>query len=60
VSRYVDGIGKVDHMKMLLGEFNAEVGGEDIFKPTIENESLHDISNDIGVRVNFVTSTKIS
>jgi endonuclease/exonuclease/phosphatase (EEP) superfamily protein YafD len=25
--------------KILLGDFNAEVGGEDIFKPTIGNES---------------------
>jgi hypothetical protein len=24
-------------MKILLGDFNAEVGREDIFKPTIEN-----------------------
>jgi hypothetical protein len=26
------------HMKILLGDFNAKVGKEDIFKPTIENE----------------------
>jgi hypothetical protein len=44
-------------MKSLLGDFNAEVGREDIFKPTIWNESLHKISNDNGVRiVNFATS----
>jgi endonuclease/exonuclease/phosphatase family metal-dependent hydrolase len=34
------------HMKILLGDFNAKVGREDIFKPTIANESLHKISND--------------
>jgi hypothetical protein len=34
------------HMKSLLGDFNAKVGREDIFKPTIGNESLHEISND--------------
>jgi exonuclease III len=34
------------HMKILLGDFNAKVGREDIFKPTIGNESLHEISND--------------
>jgi exonuclease III len=39
------------HMKILLGDFNAKVGREDIFKPTIGNESLHEISNDNGVRV---------
>jgi hypothetical protein len=26
------------HMKILLGDFNAKVGREDIFKPTIGNE----------------------
>jgi exonuclease III len=29
------------HMKILLGDFNAKVGREDIFKPKIGNESLH-------------------
>jgi hypothetical protein len=44
------------HIKILL-DFNAKVGREDIFKPTIGNESLHEISNDNGVRlVNFATS----
>jgi exonuclease III len=37
------------HMKILLGDFNAKVGREDIFKPAIGNESLHEISNDNGV-----------
>jgi hypothetical protein len=44
-------------MKILLGELSAKVGRENIFKPTIGNESLHEISNDSGVRVlNFATS----
>jgi len=44
------------HMKILLGDFNAKVGRENIFKPTIGNESLHQDSNDNGVRiVNFAT-----
>jgi hypothetical protein len=43
-------------MKILLGDFNAKVGREDIFKPPIWNESLHEIINDNGVRaVNFAT-----
>ena len=42
--------------KTLLGDFNAKVGRENIFKPTIWNYSLHHDSNDNGVRiVNFGT-----
>jgi hypothetical protein len=33
-------------MQILLGDFNAKVGWEDIFKTTIGNDSLHEISND--------------
>ena len=48
-------------MKILLGDFNAKVGRENIFKPTIGNESLHQDRNDNGVRiVNFATSKKSS
>jgi hypothetical protein len=48
------------HMKILLEDFNAKVGREDIFEPTIGNESLHEISNDNGVRlVNTATSKKL-
>jgi hypothetical protein len=47
-------------MKILLGDFNAKVGREDTFKPTIGNESSHEISNDNGVRVvNFATSKNL-
>jgi hypothetical protein len=47
-------------MKMLLGDFNAKVINEDIFKPTIGNESLQEISNDNGDRVvNFSTSKNL-
>jgi hypothetical protein len=35
----------------LLGDFNAKVGREDICKPIIGNERLHEASNDKGVRV---------
>jgi hypothetical protein len=37
------------HMKILLGDFNAKVGRKNMFKPTIGNKSLHEISNDNGV-----------
>jgi hypothetical protein len=46
--------------KIILGDFNAKVGRENIFKPTIGNERLHEISNDNGVRVvNFATSKNL-
>jgi hypothetical protein len=35
----------------LLGDFNAKVGKEDIFKPAVSNGSLHEISNDNGIGV---------
>ena len=48
------------HMKIPLGDFNAKVGRENIFKPTIGNESLHQYSNDNGVGiVNFATSKNL-
>jgi len=44
-------------MKIILGNFNAKMGRETIFKPTIGNESLHQDSNDNGVKtVNFAIS----
>jgi hypothetical protein len=44
------------NMKILLRDLNANVGRENIFKPTIGNESLHQDSNDNRVRiVNFAT-----
>jgi hypothetical protein len=33
------------NMRILLGDFNAKLGTEDIFKPTMGNESSHEISN---------------
>jgi hypothetical protein len=49
------------HMIILLGDFNAKVGRVDTFKPTIWNESLHEISNYNGVRVvNFSTSKTLT
>ena len=36
-------------MKIILGDFNTKVGGENIFKTTIGNLSLRQDSNDNGV-----------
>ena len=47
------------HMKILLGDFNANVGREDIFKPIIGQESLHQDSNDNGVRIVISATSKI-
>jgi hypothetical protein len=48
------------HMEILLGDFNAKVGREDIFKPIIGNESLHETSNDNRVQiVNLATSENL-
>jgi hypothetical protein len=47
-------------MKILVGDFNAKLGREVIFKPIIGNKSLHEASKDNGVRiVNFATSKNI-
>jgi exonuclease III len=46
------------HMKILLGDFNAKASREDIFKLTTGNESLHEISNDNGVRVVNIAPSK--
>jgi len=47
-------------MKSLVGDFYAEVGRENIFKPTIGNESLHQDSNNNGVgMVNLATSKNL-
>ena len=38
-------------MKIALGAFNAKVGREYIFNPSIGNESLHQDNNNSGVRI---------
>jgi hypothetical protein len=48
------------NMNILLDDFNARVGRQDIFRPAIGNESLYEINNYIGVRVvNFATSKNL-
>jgi hypothetical protein len=47
-------------MKILLGDCSTKLGRWDIFKLTSENLSLHQDSNDNGVRkVNFATSKNL-
>jgi exonuclease III len=50
LERVIDKFSKY-HMRILLRDFNAKVCMENIFKPTIGNESLHEISNVNGVRL---------
>jgi hypothetical protein len=48
------------HLNNLLGDFNAKEGRVDIFKPITANGSLHEASNDNGVRViNFAVSKNL-
>jgi hypothetical protein len=48
-------------MKILLGDFNAKVRREDIFKPTRRNENLYKIRSDNGATVvNLATSITLS
>jgi hypothetical protein len=49
------------HMYILLGDFNAKVRREEVFKPITGNESLYGASNDNSVRVvNFATLKNLS
>jgi hypothetical protein len=45
-------------MQIPLGDFNAKMGRENIFKPTIGEESLHQESNDNGVRIVIFATPK--
>jgi len=45
-------------MKILLGDFNAKVGRENVFKPTIGDESLHHVSNDNVDRIVYFATLK--
>jgi len=57
----VFGIFSKYHTRILLGDYTAKLGRDDIFKPAVGNESLHQGSNDNGARiVNFATSEKKS
>lgn len=47
-------------MKIVLGDFNAQVGKERIFMPTIGKNSLHNKTNENGMRmINFAASKSL-
>ena len=46
------------HLKILLGNFNAKVGRENIFNSTKGNESLHQDNSDNGVRIIHLATSK--
>jgi hypothetical protein len=46
------------HIQVLLGNFKPKVCGEDIFKPTIRNERLREISNRNGISVVKYSASK--
>jgi hypothetical protein len=45
-------------MKILLEDFNAKLGRENMFKPAIGNESLHQDRNYNGVRIVHMTKSE--
>jgi len=48
------------HMNILLGDFNAKLGREDIFKPAIVSKSLHESKDGNGVKeINIATSKNL-
>jgi hypothetical protein len=48
-------------MKIVSADFNAKVEGKNIFKLTLENESIHQVSNDNDVKIiNFATSNNLA
>lgn len=49
----------VDRPKIILGDFNAMIGKENICKLTIGSESLHEITNDNGNKLISFASAKI-
>jgi hypothetical protein len=38
-------------VKILVGDMNAKVGKENMYRPTIGKESIHDVSNNNSIRL---------
>jgi len=48
-------------LKMIVGDFNAKIGRENIYRPIKGPDSLHEISNDNGTRlIHFATSQDLT
>jgi len=50
LDRVLDNIPR-ENIKIVVGDFNAQVGRENIFKPIVGKESLHQESNNNGMRL---------
>ncbi|PSN58148.1 Craniofacial development protein 2 [Blattella germanica] len=60
ISKIYDKIPKND-TKVVLGDWNAKIGKEDEYKPTIGNHSLHTESNNNGIRaIDFAMSNNMT
>jgi len=46
------------YIKIILRDFNAKVGKEDIYKPTTGNENLHNETNNNGIKLIQFTISK--
>lgn len=50
----------LNDIKIVLDDFNAKIGRETIHRPVISKESLHELSNNNGLRVvDFATSKNL-
>jgi exonuclease III len=48
-------------LKMIVGDFNAKIGRENIYRPIIGPNSLHEISNDNGTKlIHFASSQELT